>query len=180
MFFLGTGIWYIDDIGSNVSHEHDSNNNVITIDSIMATVSEKSQPADHNNYAIPALRRRIIASSSFVNAQAGSSTSTATTVDTSLLNNESTGNENLKRHLSQVSQVNQSGIEKRPRTLPPNGLPLNEENLDIHNRENGINSMAKATSTEIEKSILIPNDLNNSSNDYIAPIKEPEDKRLQQ
>lgn len=174
------GIWYIDDLGSNVS-EHDSNNNVITVESTVATVSENNQPAHNNSYAIPAPRCRIITSSVREHAQGVSSTSTST--DHTLLIESMENGGNLKRNLSQNSHIEQS-TEKRPRMMPPNGLALNEENLDIHNRENGASSMVtQTTSTEIEKSISIPNILINGSivpNDYIAPIKEPIDNQLQQ
>lgn len=174
------GIWYIDDLGSNVS-EHDSNNNVIAIESTVATVSENNQPAHNNSYAIPAPRRRIITSSVREHAQ-GNPESTATSNDTLLIESIETGG-HLKRNLSQDSHIEQS-TEKRPRMMPPNGLLLNEENLDIHNRENGASSMVtQTTSTEIEKSISIPNILINGSivaNEYIAPIKEDINKQLQQ
>ncbi|XP_055326669.1 maternal effect protein oskar-like [Sitodiplosis mosellana] len=175
----GLCIWYIDDIGINVS-EHDSNNNVIMIDTTVVTESEKNQPVHNNSYALPAPRCRMI-TSSLVRENAQEVSSTSTSSDTLLI--ESIDNGHLKRNLSQLSQSHQS-MEKRKRLMPPNGLRLNEENLDIHNRENGTGEMVKqTTSTEIEKSISIPNDVIDgciAANDYIAPIKEPESKQLQQ
>lgn len=176
---MRAGIWYIDDLGSNVS-EHDSNNNVITIESTVATVSENNQPAHNNSYAIPAPRCRIITSSVKEHDQGVSSTSTSAD-HTLLIESMETGG-HLKRNLSQDSHIEH--MEKRPRMMTPTGLALNEENLDIHNRENRASSMVtQITSTEIEKSISIPNiQINGSTvtSDYIEPLKEPIDNQLQQ
>ena len=148
------------------------------IDTTASTESEKQQPVHNNSYALTAPRRRMV-TSSFVRERAQEDSSTST----SILLMESIENGNPKRNLSQLSQVDQT-MDKRPRLVSSNGLPLNEENLDIHNRENGADEMVtQTTSTEIEKSISIPNDLINGCiavNDYIAPIKNSEGQQLQQ
>lgn len=183
-FFLcyTAGIWYIDDIGVEVNEVsgNDMNNNVIMIDITASTESEKKQAVHNNSYALTAPRRRMV-TSSFVRERAQEDSSTSTSTSTLLI--ESIENGNPKRNLSQLSQVNQT-MDKRPRLVSLKGLPLNEENLDIHNRENGADGMVtQTTSTEIEKSISIPNDLINGCiavNDYIAPIKKCEGHQLQQ
>lgn len=179
--FCRSGIWYIDDLGNNVSGQ-DSNNNVITIESTEhnVTASEKSQPVHSNSYAD--MPRRRMVTSSFVKDNAHGVSTTSTTSVILPINCESIDNGNHKRHLSKDSQMEHSP-EKRPKMFPLSELALNEENLGIHNRESGAHLMVKkTTSTEIEKSISIPNDLINGSiatNDYIAPIKDSEGQQLE-
>lgn len=172
----GLCIWYIDDIGSNVSErECDSNNNVI--DSLVATetVSENTQYASNNSYEIPPPRVRRLATSSFITGNGvGISSSSASTMPIDAIVNVS-----RKRNLSDHGDEN---TDKRAR-LTNDQLPLLEKNLDIHNRHNGGRSMAKkTTSTEIENSISAPSELNGCivASEYIEPIKEPENRQLQQ
>lgn len=189
----GLCIWYIDDIGSNVSEqtseqaseqaseqELDNNNNIIVINDTsvaMTSALDNEQPANSVSYAIPPPRRRIV-SSSFVNAN-GQGVSLSSS-DSMLIEPLQNGNP-CKRTLSQGSE-SQHNEQKRQKLLPPGRLPLNEKNLDIHNRKNGANSMLKqTTSTEIGNSNS-QYDLNRCimANDYIAPITVVEVNRMQQ
>ncbi|XP_031626307.1 uncharacterized protein LOC116342729 [Contarinia nasturtii] len=175
----GLCIWWIDDIGSSMnSREFDSNNNVIVIeDSTVAnTTNSHAAMTNNNSYAIPAAQRRM-ANSSFVSETHAQHVS-ATSSDLLHIEPIENGNDkNRKRNLSQDRNNNDNN--KRPRLLPENGLLLNEQNLHIHNRNNGPNLIdKKITSTEIENSISIHDDAD--GNDYVAPIKETANKQLQQ
>lgn len=181
---LDTGlcIWYIDDIGSNVSEQgsDNNNNNIIVINDTsvaMTSALDNEQQANSVSYAIPPPRPRIV-SSSFANANGQAVSLSSSTSDSLLI--ESLVNANCKRTLSEDS-VSQQIEQKRQKLLKPGRLPLNEENLDIHNRYNGANSMLKqTTSTEIGNPITTKCDLNRCimANDYIAPIKAPEENRM--
>lgn len=143
MEHLDTGlcIWYIDDIGSNVSErESDSNNNVVVIND--TTLSS----ALHEDMLIETIENAI-----------------------------------CKRTVSEMSQdTSQNVAEKRRKLIAPEGLPLIEQNLDIHNRNNGAIRVPKqTTSTEIENSISTQCDLNPClDNEYIAPITASESSSL--
>lgn len=179
---LDTGlcIWYIDDIGCNISERDlDANNNdVIVIDG--SSVLENEDLPHNNSYAIPAPRRHMV-TSSFVNEHARGMSTVTSASDTSLM--ESIESINRKRNLSPDSQ-SVSIIDKRPKLLAPDRLPLLEKNLDIHNRKNGAKVMVKkqTTSTEIENSMSVQSDLNACivTNEYITPINALDNKQLQQ
>lgn len=189
----GLYIWYIDDIGSNISDQYlDSNNNVVVSVSEdrtaeMVTLSDfSSQGAPNNSYAIqaPRMRRRMV-TSSFVNeAGTGIASSSSNDLLIESIETVSEGN-NLKRQLSKDSNEYMRNAEKRKKMMqPPVRLPLIEQNLDIHNRNSGANGLNKqATSTEIENSMFIGSETNDcigviDSNDYIAPIQGPQSNGL--
>lgn len=178
-FESGLCIWYIDDIGSNISREYDSNNNVVVIEDSVASVSNNQLASNNNSYALPACSSRRIITSSFVNDHGPQvSASSADTLHIELIDNV-----NRKRNLSEHSEHMPLHTEnKRPKMLSPDKLALNEQNLNFHNRKNGANSMARqTTSTEIENSISIHSDLNGciAASEYLVPINEPESKDLQ-
>lgn len=173
----GLCIWYIDDIGFNVSERAvDSNNNIIVIDDTVVateTTAESSQQAPNNSYAIPPPRVRRITTSASAVANMIIGTSAATSLITT--------HRNRKRHSTDLSTCQHP--EKQPKLSTPGRLPLLEENLDIHNRHSGAIAMAKkVTSTEIESSICIQSETTvcAASNDYIAPIKESNHEQLAQ
>lgn len=169
----GLCIWYIDDIGSSISREFDSNNNVIVIEESTVESTTSNQPAS-NSYVIPAPKRRMV-NSSFVSETHARQVSA---VSSDILHIEpfenGNGNKNRKRNVSH-DQIHNTNIKRQK--LTPNTLLLNEQNLDIHNRKNGPNLMAK-TSTEIENSLSIQDDID--GNEYVAPMKETASKQLQQ
>lgn len=185
----GLCIWYIDDIGSNISdRDLDSNNNVVTTvvdDSsvTLASLSVNSNEVPINSYAIapPCIPKRMV-SSSFVSEHQQHGVS-STTSDIFIESHENGHNKSgTKRQLSQDSVTVETPL-KRMKPVGVN-LPLIEKNLDIHNRNSGANSMIKhTTSTEKEVSILVQGDTNGSidvidCNEYVGPIREPVAKQL--
>lgn len=170
----GPYVWYIDDIGSNVSSEQeiDTNNNIVVINDssvAMTSVLDSQQAADRDSYAIKPPRRII--SSSFANGRAISLSTSDSLIEAA----EHLENGIFKRTVSQDNSLAHNE-QKRQKLLKPGRLPLNEENLDIHNRNSGANSpMKQTTSTEIAHSNTTQPDLNRCIlvNDDIAPIKAP-------
>lgn len=158
----GPCVWYIDDIGINISQEydsnnnivneeHDSNNNVIEIEDSIVSNNQLS-----NSYVLPAPcgQRRII-TSSFVN-EPGQQISSSS-IDTMRTYPIENGNMR-KRNLSEHSPTILHSALKRPKMSASEQL-LNEQNLSIHNRENGAPMIRQTTSTEIENSMLSRSDV---------------------
>lgn len=160
----GLCIWYIDDLGSNISDHYDCNNNRVPSEAstsvIMQTVSDNSQQALNTSYAIARVPRKQ--PSPFANQPDHS-------------NRLSDGNR--KRSFSQIQITTEASPEKRPRALVARRLPLIEQNLDMHNRHNGGKDAVpppKTTSTEKETSITAPNELTaKAASEFIAPIQQP-------
>lgn len=160
----GLCIWYIDDIGNNMSaSDADSNNNINYTSTTLETVSESDPQTSNSSYAIPPPR--------ILSKERDSDASTSS--DTLYI--ESIGNVSRKRNLSADSET---AVHPAKRVTP-----LLENNLDIHNRHNGTDAVArKTTSTEIEHSMSVQSDLNGciATNEYIEPIQELSSEQLQQ
>lgn len=205
---LDTGlcIWYIDDIGSSLSERQiDSNNNT------SVAVHQSDVSGDSHGFVNPLVRRQIL-TTSFVSGNTGSSMSTTTsttttttttseaiTASTSATSETLEENEHesdkLKRRLSHNDSFPHGGKRvKSNETDPSKQMPLNEQNLDLHNWNSGSNGVIKqvTTSTEKENSMLVSNGAASgvidaiecieeidSDSDYHVPIKETELKKLQ-
>lgn len=177
----GLCIWYIDDIGSNISdRDMDANNNVVvtiadTLSDATASSSDNGNEPTNNSYSIqPPCNTRRMVTSSFVNEHAVSSAETLNFNET--IEN---GHDVLskKRKLS-ISNEMIGSPEKRLKSITSKPLPLLEKNLDFHNRNSGANGMVKQiTSTEKENSILIHNGTNGMEVDIeIDALHVPERK----
>lgn len=195
----GLCIWFIDDIGSNLSdRQMDSNNNV---DVSNQPDSSGEIQSNSDGSVDPLMRRRMV--TSFVGGNtmppslSSSSTITAAvTVASSESMNSSGTIENACQPMEakrKLSHGNGSHVEKRVKSTETDRLPLIEQNLNIHNWNSGANGVAKqvTTSTEKENSISIPNGVSNgvgidaiecievNDSDYHEPIKAIELHKLQ-
>lgn len=188
----GLCVWYIDDIGSNISdremdsnHKNNNNNNtttnnnnvVITLTEASSDVTASSTDASHeaqnNSYLIPPPCVPLgMVTSSFVNEHGASNlASSAETLN--FIESIENGEENAtkKRQLSKCS-VTDENTDKRMKPLRTNSLPLLEMNLDFHNRNSGTNGIVKkATSTEKENSLVI----NCGTNGFIGVLDASKD-----
>lgn len=194
----GLCIWYIDDIGSNLSdRQMDSNNNI-------NVAGQSDTGGDVRNNSDGSVDRRQ--TTSFVSGNTGPTLSTTTTTTSSetvtLSSAASTEafeqqndreSDKLKRRLSHNSSCPHDGKRQKSNEADPTKqMPLIEQNLNLHNWNSGANGVMKqvTTSTEKENSMLVLNGVANgvidveeievgSVSDYQAPIKDTEMKQLQ-
>lgn len=180
----GLCIWYIDDIGSNISERHfDSNNNVN-----VAGPSDVSCEVLNNSHGLvaPRLRRQIVTSSFVSGNTVPSLSSSATSSSANTVSSASTEAlnffepiENKRESAAAKRKFSQDSCpcaEKRMKLTETDRVPLIEKNLDIHNWNSGTNGVVKqvTTSTEKENSILALNGVANGGNDAIECIEEIE------
>lgn len=202
---LDTGlcIWYIDDIGSNLSDRQiDSNNNANVAGQSDSSGGEVQN--DSNGFVAPLMRRKMLISA-FVSGtlipSLSSSSTTTTSTSSAIITASSVSfveqnereTDTLKRRHSHDSCPHEV---KRIKSTEADRLPLIEQNLNMHNWNSATNGTAKqvTTSTEKENSILAPNGAANggidaiecieeievvSDSEYQAPIKDIEMKKLQ-
>lgn len=204
---LDTGlcIWYIDDMGSSLRYQRvDSNNNT------NVAVNQSDGGGDVRNdchsCVDPLVRRQI--TTSFVSGNTGASMSTTTTTTSEAITaSTSTASETLEENECESNELKHKSPhddryplgEKRVKgneTDPTNQMPLNEQNLSLHNWNSGASGVSKqvTTSTEKENSMLASNGAANGAidaidaieeivivddSDYQAPNKETEPKKLQ-
>lgn len=175
----GLCIWYIDDLGSNLSDRHmDFNNNNVAEQQNGDSVEVQN---DSNGFVDSQSRRQtMLTSSSFVSGNtvpllsSSATSSTAVTASSASSNRSVETIENAPESVTNKRRLSNGDcphVGKRIKSIATARLPLIEMNLNLHNwNSGGANGTMKqvTTSTEKENSMLA---LNGGANAGIDPIE---------